>query len=196
MILFKYTKTDGAEYLSHLDLLRHVYRTLRRAGIRVEMSEGYHAHPRIFLNNPLAVGVRSVAEYGAIATDFDGDFSAVFNSFSPSGVKCVGWRRADENPNYANSIFKCDYLASGLADFDEREILQEESIVICDLRGREIDIRPRIYAVERKNDGLLFTLGCADNNLRPDLFAQYLGERFGGKATDIVKLVAYGKGVF
>ena len=60
MIAFKYTKTDSAEFLSHLDLLRHVYRTLRRAQIPVAMSEGYHAHARIFLNNPLPVGVRSV----------------------------------------------------------------------------------------------------------------------------------------
>ena len=45
MIAFKYTKTDGAEYLSHLDLLRHITRTLRRSGIQVNASEGFHPHP-------------------------------------------------------------------------------------------------------------------------------------------------------
>ncbi len=49
MIAFRYTKTDGAEYLSHLDLLRHIDRTLRRAGIKVKMSEGFHPHPKIFI---------------------------------------------------------------------------------------------------------------------------------------------------
>ena len=61
MIAFRYTKKDGAEYLSHLDLLRHIYRTLRRAGIPVAYSQGFHRHPRIFLNNPLGTGIKSVA---------------------------------------------------------------------------------------------------------------------------------------
>ena len=53
MIAFKYTKTDGAEYLSHLDLLRHIERTLRRAGIKVNLSEGFPSRqPENFLNNP------------------------------------------------------------------------------------------------------------------------------------------------
>ena len=87
MICFKYTKTDGAEYLSHLDLLRHIDRTLKRACIDVKKSEGFHPHPRIFMNNPLGLGIKSVAEYCAVETDFDGDFKEAFNANSPKGVK-------------------------------------------------------------------------------------------------------------
>ena len=58
MIAFRYTKTDGAEYLSHLDLLRHIDRTLRRAGIKVKMSEGFHPHPKIFMNKPRGLGIK------------------------------------------------------------------------------------------------------------------------------------------
>lgn len=196
MIAFKYTKTDGAEYLSHLDLLRHIYRTLRRANIKVAVSEGFHAHARIFLNNPLAVGVRSVAEYGAVDCVCDDDFAGIFNAHSPAGVRCLGFREVEKNPNYANGIEKCAYSATGIPPFDIEKLLSEQSIIITDLRGRETDIRPRIYAVEREGDALNFTLGSGDKNLRPDLFASYLNSRFGGKATDIIKTVAYGKGVF
>ena len=56
MIAFKYTKTDGAEYLSHLDLLRHLDRTFKRAGIQVKTSEGFHPHPKNFINKTLGVG--------------------------------------------------------------------------------------------------------------------------------------------
>ncbi|MDE6373624.1 MAG: TIGR03936 family radical SAM-associated protein [Clostridia bacterium] len=196
MIAFRYTKTDGAEYLSHLDLLRHIYRTMRRAGVTVAMSGGYHAHARIFLNNPLGVGVRSVAEYGAFDGRCDGDFKQLFNAYAPEGVKCVGFREVAQNPNYANSIERCAYTALGVAPFDIEELLSERSIVITDLRGREIDVRPRIYAVERNGEALNFTLGNGVNNLRPDLFASYLCDRYGGKATDIIKTAAFGKGVF
>ncbi len=187
MIAFKYTKINGAEYLSHLDLLRHIYRTLRRASIPVNYSGGFHAHPRIFLNNPLGTGIKSVAEYATIETNFEGDFMERFNAFSPAGVKCLKWAKVDKNQNYANCIVKCSYSAEGIPPFDIGRFLAQDSIVIADMRGREVDIRPRIYAVERQGDALLFTLGCGENNLRPDLFCQYLCSQFGGGAKNILK---------
>ena len=98
MIAFRYTKTDGAEYIPHLDLLRHIDRTLRRAGIAVAYSEGFHKHPRIFLGNPLALGVRSVSEYGAIDSEFDGDFEREFNARSPAGDKVSCMQKDGEKP--------------------------------------------------------------------------------------------------
>lgn len=194
MIAFRYTKTDGAEYLSHLDLLRHIDRTLRRAGIAVAKSEGFHKHPRIYLNNPLGTGIRSVAEYATVDTPFEGDFKELFNRFSPGGVRCVACKTVDKNQNYANCIVRCAYSARGIARFDAEDLLAADSIVITDTRGREVDIRPRIYSVEWTGDELKFVLGCGENNLRPDLFCAYLAERYGGKITEILKYAAFADG--
>lgn len=188
MIAFRYTKTDGAEYISHLDLLRHIYRTLRRAGIPVNYSLGFHRHPRIFLNNPLGTGIKSLAEYATLDTPFEGEFGELFNAHSPEGIRCVRWGYVKDNQNYANSIVKCTYRARGIPPFDIGGLLRRESIVITDTRGREVDIRPRIYAVERQGDELQFTLGCGEDNLRPDLFCAYLCSVYGGEAADIIKI--------
>lgn len=196
MIAFRYTKTDGAEYLSHLDLLRHVYRTLRRAGIRVEMSGGFHPHPNIFMNNPLGLGIKSVAEYCAVDAVFDGDFKEAFNALSPHGVKCSGFREVSANPNYAESIKSCAYTARGIGPFDPQEILQQKSIVICDLRGRQTDIRERIYSLACADGEISFTLGCGQKNLRPDLFCAYLQGLYGGAAREIIKVRSIGDGTF
>ena len=196
MICFKYTKTDGAEYLSHLDLLRHLDRTMKRAGIRVKTSEGFHPHPKIFMNNPLGLGIKSVAEYCAVETDFDGNFKEAFNANSPNGVKCVDFKVTDENPNYAFTIDSCTYSAEGIAPFDIDGFLNRKELVICDKRGRTADVRPRIYSVERRNGKLIFTLGCGQNNLRPDLFCEILESEFGGKAGNITKISAHGKYTF
>lgn len=187
MIAFEFTKTNGAEYISHLDLLRHIYRTLRRAGIPVNYSGGFHKHPRIFLNNPLGTGIKSVAEYATIDTPFDGDFAGEFNAHSPAGIKCLKWAHVKDNQNYANCIVKCTYSAEGIPPFDIASLLARDSIEITDMRGRKVDIRPRIYAVERKGDELVFTLGCGENNLRPDLFCDYLCSVYGGRARNITK---------
>jgi radical SAM-linked protein len=196
MIAFKYTKTDGAEYLSHLDLLRHVDRTLRRASIPTQKSEGFNKHPRIFLNNPLGLGIKSLAEYATIDTPFDGDFMTLFNEYSPAGVKCLDYKIVDKNQNFANTIDKCRYEASGIGDFDIAEIMGAESLVITDTRGREVDIRPRIFLIEREGDKLSFVLGCGENNLRPDLFCDFLVTRYGGKAYALIKTASYGSNVF
>ena len=195
MIAMRYTKTDGAEFISHLDLLRHIYRTLRRAGIPVNYSGGFHKHPRIFLNNPLGTGIKSVAEYATIDTPFTGDFKERFNLFSPDGIKCADCAYVESNQNYANCITSCTYTAEGLAPFDPEEIMREKAIPLIDSRGRQIDIRPRIYAVEWQGDALKFTAGCGENNLRPDLFCAYLEERFGGSAKNITKVAAGAEGV-
>ncbi len=196
MIAFRYTKTDGAEYISHLDLLRHIDRILRRAGIEVGYSQGFHKHPRIFMGNPLALGVKSVSEYCTVDAATDKDFAQLFNRFSPEGVKCLAWKNTEQNPNFAESIKACRYEATGLAHFDAEEILSQKEIIITDMRGRTVDIRPRIYGIEWHGDKLVFTLCCGEKNLRPDLMCSYLKELYGGEAKVILKTDSFGDSVF
>ena len=196
MISFKYTKTDGAEFISHLDTLRHIDRTLRRAGIELKKSEGFNKHPKIFMNNPLATGVKSFAEYCSIDTDFEGAFGELFNKFSPRGIKCLKWQYAANNGNYANTIVRCGYICEGLDNVDCGAVSAEKEIIITDFRNRSVDIRPRIFELEKKDGGLYFVLGCGENNLRPDLFCAYLEQRFGGSAANITKLESFGENVF
>ncbi len=195
MIAFRYTKTDGAEYLSHLDLMRHIDRTMRRAGIKTAFTEGFSPHPKIYMNNPLGLGIRSVAEYCSVESAFDGDFKTLFNAHSPRGIKCLGFIVTEENPNYAYTIESCTYTVEGL-DFDARDLLDRDELVITDKRGRTADIRRRIYGLEHEDGKLRFTLGCGQNNLRPDLFCEIIESMYGGKAENLLKIAAHGKFTF
>ena len=196
MIAFRYTKTDGAEYLSHLDLLRHICRTFKRAGINLKHSEGFNPHPKIYMNNPLGLGIKSLAEYCAADCDFDGDFLAAFNANSPKGVKCTAYRIFDFNPNYANSITSCGYAVEGIKNFDPEKLLSRDKIEIVDKRERVVDIRPRIHSLTVEKGRTLFTLGCGENNLRPDLFCGFLESEFGGNARGLIKTNANGDYTF
>lgn len=191
MINFQYTKKDGAEYLSHLDLLHNINRTLRRAGIPVKYSEGFNPHPRIFLNNPLGTGIKSVAEYGTVETDFEGDFLTLFNDHAPKGVRCVAWEYSDTNPNYPASITQCTYQAKGVAPFDVNEVLAKTEWIVTDSRGRQVDIRPRIYDLHFEGEVLCFTVGNGQSNLRPDLLCDILCSLYGGSTGEIIKTAVY-----
>ncbi len=62
-IRFRYTKTGLARFIGHLELVRIFLLALRRVGVRLRYSQGFHPAPRIVFSNPLPVGVESLAEY-------------------------------------------------------------------------------------------------------------------------------------
>lgn len=59
----KYSKKGIARYTSHLDVLRVLTRTLRRTGLPLAYSVGFHPKPILSFGPPLPLGVESVAEY-------------------------------------------------------------------------------------------------------------------------------------
>ncbi len=189
MILFRYTKVDGAEYISHLDLFRQIDRTFRRAGIPVAM-EGMGNHPKIFMNAPLGTGIQSLAEYCCADAAYDGDFIRIFNENAPKGVRCTAWTTVEKKVNLPVLIAWCDYRIEGLAHFDEEALLAEPEIVLTDKRDRVVEIRSKIHALYWDNGILCATLRSGNQTLRPDVLGEYLAARFGGKCGTIVKTTA------
>ncbi len=57
-----YTKRDQARYFGHLELVNIFQRALKRAGIAVRFSEGFHPKPKISFDDPLPVGIESQQE--------------------------------------------------------------------------------------------------------------------------------------
>ncbi|MBM4310448.1 MAG: TIGR03960 family B12-binding radical SAM protein [Deltaproteobacteria bacterium] len=58
-----YSKTGPARFLSHLELTRVFSRALRRAGLPLKYSGGFHPMPRITFHSALPVGLASEEEY-------------------------------------------------------------------------------------------------------------------------------------
>lgn len=51
-----FLKGERARYISHLDVLRHFERCLRRAGLPLAYSQGFTPHPKITFAGPLPLG--------------------------------------------------------------------------------------------------------------------------------------------
>lgn len=58
-----FSREKPLRFLSHLDMMRLWERALRRAGLPLRYSQGYHPHPRLSLALPLAVGMTAEAEW-------------------------------------------------------------------------------------------------------------------------------------
>lgn len=57
-----YSKQCHAKYFGHLELVKIFLRAIRRAGIDVQFSEGFHPKPRISFEDPLPIGMESQNE--------------------------------------------------------------------------------------------------------------------------------------
>ena len=102
MIIFRYSKLGGAEYISHLDTLRHIGKTLIRAKISVEYSQGFNPHMQIYLSPPVFVGLKSRSEYCLVETDEKAQsFIEKFNRYSPKNIKLQGLSTAQNIFSFA-----------------------------------------------------------------------------------------------
>ncbi|MDA8171269.1 MAG: TIGR03960 family B12-binding radical SAM protein [Nitrospiraceae bacterium] len=59
----EFSKTDLLGVLSHRELMTAIARAIRRAGLPVEYSKGFHPAPKISFGPPLGVGVKGFREY-------------------------------------------------------------------------------------------------------------------------------------
>jgi radical SAM-linked protein len=66
-IRLRYAKRDRLRFCSHRDFARAFERSLRRAGVPMAYSAGFHPHPRISYVGAAPTGVASEAEYLEIA---------------------------------------------------------------------------------------------------------------------------------
>lgn len=62
-VRIRWAKNEEVRFSSHLDVIRMFERTIRRSGIPVAFSEGFHPHLKISFGPPLPLGFVSEAEY-------------------------------------------------------------------------------------------------------------------------------------
>jgi hypothetical protein len=92
----KFQKNGLAIYMSHLDLMRVLFRAIRRADLPIAFSQGFHPHPQVSFGPPLPVGVEGLGEYA----DFvfhrliePEEFLARINEQLPEGIRMLQGRR-------------------------------------------------------------------------------------------------------
>ncbi len=91
-IRIRYSKVGPMRLLSHLELLNLFSRAVKRAGIPIRHSMGFHPHPKFSFATALSVGVESFAEYFDMEIEAGYGASRVrqnLNSTLPEGVEIL-----------------------------------------------------------------------------------------------------------
>jgi len=117
-----YSKQGQAKYFGHLELANIFLRALRRSGIPVKYSEGFHPMPRISFDDPLPIGMESLSEFlyltvpGSVKPEI---ITALLSSRLPEGLSVYDCRAdVSREKNKLNSVIYVVTIKDGF--FDER----------------------------------------------------------------------------
>ncbi len=190
MILIRYSKLNGAEFIPHLDTLRHINKTVRRMQIPINYSQGFNPHMLIYMSSPIGLGLKSESEYCLFDTDYNGeDFLELFNKNSPKGIRCEAVYSVDKKVGIASDITSAIYEITGVNFFDVNEVLSNENFVVFDKRaGVEKSVRDKIKNLYFDGDKLYAELCFGNVTLRPDYLIDKLVEIYGGSHPVAVKI--------
>ena len=91
----RYRRDPEIRFLSHLDNIRTIYRAVRRSGIPIAFSEGYHPHQKLSFGPPLPLGYTSEAEYldMQLTQPYREEYIVALNKALPSGMRIIGQKQ-------------------------------------------------------------------------------------------------------
>ncbi len=152
-----YSKLGEARWLSHLEMVSTLYRSLRRSGLPLVYSDGFHPLPRVSFQGALPLGVESLAERMEVELTQPTAEAAVterLNQALPSGLKILGARLLGGRgscPRLGSMVYQVESAAPvfqpGLA---ERFLgLTEFPVTRRRPKGeREVDLRRLVVTLE------------------------------------------------
>ncbi|MCB2213035.1 TIGR03960 family B12-binding radical SAM protein [bacterium] len=158
----RYTRGPELRWSGHLDFVRLWERLLRRAGIPIAYSQGFHPHARLGFGPPLPVGLQSDAEYFDISLyrpmEADEIVSSI-NRYAPGGIRAERATVLQKRPAALTSIVErvlygfpapeTDTFQSHLEAF-----LEQESFTINRLskgKVKRVDLRRFVHRVNQGN---------------------------------------------
>ncbi len=164
-----FKKTDRAIYISHLDLMRVMQRTFKRAKLPVWFTKGFNPHAYINFSLPLSLGVSSECEVMDFAVDMSSGLpdyehlTVEMNKALPQGLEIVKMYAPVKSHTVIGS---CDYTLKFMTDTPAEEV---ESAFVAFLSQPEILVEKRAKVNMKK------TLVTVD--IKPDI--EVKGKRAG-----------------
>ncbi len=174
----RYEKGEEAKFISHLDFLRAITRTLRRAEIPVKFSEGFNPHPRLSFALPLPLGTTSITELMEMETDIDiapDELIERLNGAVPYGIRSIECGISPDK-NKFKEIYASKYkivVENSLSDKDLEDFLSlDEIIVVKKTKSSEgeVNVREDIKEIKKEGSNIILTLAAGNNGyLKPEV---------------------------
>lgn len=186
-IRLRFSKTDQAKYISHLDTNRVFSRAFARAKIPLWFTEGFNPHPFMSFSLPLSLGVESLCENVDIRILEDIPFDEIkrrMNESLPQGIRIVDVYSDFMDSHdiaYSDYVYKFEFKDNETALQKIKAILDSDEIMALKKgkKGKrrilkETNIKEFIvsYNISIRGDEVVLNtrlLAGPDKNLNPSL---------------------------
>jgi len=204
-IRLKWSKGEEVRFTSHLDVLRTFERSIRRCGIPIAYSEGFHPHPKISFGPPLPLGFISEAEYLdlQLTEPFSNEFLLKLNKTLPQGFKIIEaktiFTKAESLSSAINSVLYKIEIPLTETEIKEKieYTLSQRNLMVSRVSKeelKEVDIRFEIFKLENEGSTLSMLLSVGSSgHARPQEVLIY---GFGMKEKEVLSLLIKRKGLF
>ncbi len=186
-IRMKFRKNGAMRFVGHLDLMRYFQKAMRRAGLDLAYSEGFHPHPILSFASPLGLGLTSDGEYLDVelrASDSAETALKALNREMAEGMEITDYVfLPDDAPNAMAAVAAADYLVYFKHEetFTQKEIAdgirayweRRDSIPVTKQgkkSERVIDLKPLLYRMSPCDDTKVSPVTISD--AAPGSFAE------------------------
>lgn len=211
-VRIKFSKEGPMKFVGHLDTMRYFQKAVRRAGLPAAFSGGYSPHMIMSFAAPLGVGTESLGEYfdleltETMPTD---EIVRRLNKTMAEGVQVISARQVEEGKagKAMSLVAAADYFVEFRPGKEPEiswrdkveEFLSLPQIQVTKKTKRsekQVDIRPFIYKMEQRDNGVFLMLASASSNYtKPELvmetFFKWLGTNLPDFALQIRRLEVY-----
>ena len=210
-VIFKFEKEELVRYVSHLDMLRAMQRTLSRSGLPVAFSQGFHPHQLVAFAMPLPVGATSRGEYMDVVFREDRPVEELLEKLAsalPPGWKLVGAQETSASaPALMAMTAQCDWQI----DFPEmdiaaararvQEIMDATEVMVMKSMpkgpAKEVNVREGVIALQAEEmaAGSRITVRLAAGsklNIGPALFSEAMSPGCDPRLLPMHRLELYG----
>lgn len=188
-VRLRYQKGEAVRFVSHLDMMRELERTLRRAGSPILYSEGFSPRPKISSGPPLPLGWTSISEWIDVELAGDwpegrlGDLLENLNSRAARGIRflqaaAMPPKTASLTAGIATSTYVARFpsppfdMSFGKLTEASNRFMEKDAVWITrrgKRRSSELDIRPMVreFAVVGEDEVVLRLSTVDGKTVRP-----------------------------
>ena len=186
-IRLRFSKTDTAKYISHLDINRAFQRAFSRSEIELWYTEGFNPHPYMSFSLPLSLGVESLCENVDIRSTESISFDEIKNRMNdslPMGIRIVdvydNFMDSSEIA-YSDYVYKFEFSDNEEALRRIKSVLEQDEI-LAQKKGKkgkrrilkETDIKQFIdkYNISIRGEQIVLNIRLfagTEKNLNPSL---------------------------
>jgi radical SAM-linked protein len=155
-----FSKSGALRYTGHLDLHSLWERTIRRAGLPLAYTQGFHPGPKIQLASALPLGFIGHAEIVDVWINEPGEalkrpLKEILQPAAPPGLIITSLEVVDEHsPALQTQVVSAEYEVTLLEPVDKLRLVNGISVLLRvatlsrERRGKTYDLRPLIESLE------------------------------------------------